>query len=179
MVKIGPHVVVYGPTGSGKTTVATRIAQHIGVPYIELDAVFWMPDWVEKPLEEFRAEVSSILKSYPDGWVLDGNYSRVRDLTLPLADTGVWLRLPLWLASWWLWKRTITRTWKKEQLWGTNYESWRLSFLSRDSLLLYQMRHWRRHHQRVKQSLEEIPHHAVVYELRSAREIEDFLASLS
>ncbi len=178
MVKIGPHVGVYGPTGSGKTTVAGRIAQHIGVPYIELDAVFWMPDWVEKPLEEFRAEVSNVLKSYPDGWVLDGNYSQVRDLTLPLADTVVWLRLPFWLASWWLWRRTITRGWKKEQLWGTNYESLRLSFLSRDSLLLYQMRHWRRHHQGVKQSLEEIPHHASVFQLRSAREIEDFLASL-
>ena len=137
-----------------------------------------MPDWVSKPLEEFRAEVSAVLDSHTDGWVLDGNYSRVRDLTLPLADTVVWLRLPFWLASWWLWRRTITRTWKKEQLWGTNYESWRLLFFSRDSLLLYQITHWRGHHQRVKQSLEEIPHHASVLELRSAREIKDFLASL-
>lgn len=179
MVKIGRRIVVYGPIGSGKTTVASRIAQRLGIPHIELDAIFWQPDWVEKPLEEFRADVLAVLDSYTDGWVCDGNYSGVRDLVLPLADTVIWLRLPLRVAFWWLWKRTISRAWRREILWGTNRESWRLSFLSRDSLLLYQLTHWRRHHQGVKQSLEDIPHHASVFELRSTGEIETFLASLS
>jgi len=178
MVKMGRRIVVYGPTGSGKTTVAGRIAQCLGIPHIELDAIHFAPDWVEKPLEEFRAEVSALLSSYTDGWVCDGNYSQVRDLTLPLADTVIWLRLPLRVAFWWLWKRTVTRALRRELLWGTNRESWRLSFLSRDSLLLYQLTHWRRHHKRTKQDLEEIPHRASVFELRSTGEIEEFLASL-
>lgn len=178
MVKIGRRIAVYGPTGSGKTTVASRIAQYLELPHIELDAIFWTPDWVEKPLEEFRAEVLAVLERHTDGWVCDGNYSGVRDLILPLADTVVWLRPPFWVACWWLWRRTITRAWRREVIWGTNRESWRLIFFSRDSLLLYQMRYWRRHHQRVRQSLEEIPHHASVYELRSTWEIEAFLSSL-
>jgi adenylate kinase family enzyme len=179
MVKIGRRIVVYGPTGSGKTTVAGRIARHLGLPHIELDAIFWKPHWTEKPLDEFRADVSVVLAKCPDGWVCDGNYRGVRVITLPLADTVVWLRLPFWVAFWWLWKRTITRAWRRDLLWGTNRESWRLTFLSRDSLLLYQITHWRSTHQRIRQALREIPHQASVIELRSVKELETFLASLS
>ena len=179
MVKTGRRIVVYGPTSSGKTTMARRIAQRIEVPQIELDAIFWTPNWVKKPLEEFRAEVSTILSSYTDGWVCDGNYSGVRDLVLPLADTVVWLRPPFRGAFWWLLKRTMIRLLNRELLWGTNQESWRQQFLSRDSLLLYQMTHWRRHQKRTRQALDEIPHRASVLELRSVRDIEEFLISLS
>ena len=178
MVKIGPHVVVYGPTGSGKTTVASRIAQSIGVPHIELDSVIWLPGWTQKPPAELRADVSALLEKYTDGWVFDGVYPEARELTLPLADTVVWLRPPLRTAFWWLLKRQIIRLWKRELLWGANYLSWRHSLLSRRSLLLYQTTQWRRTQEWTKQALEEIPHHASVFELRSAREIEDFLASL-
>ena len=177
MVKIGPHVVVYGPTGSGKTTVASRIAQHIGVPHIELDSVIWLPDWTQKPPAEFRADVSALLEKHTDGWVFDGVYPQARELTLPLADTVVWLRPPYPAAFWRLLKRTIIRLWKHEPLWGTNRVSWRQSFFSRHSLLLYQLTHWRRSQEWTRQALEEIPHQAVVYELRSTWEIEAFLSS--
>lgn len=178
MVQGSRHIVVYGPTGSGKTTVAGSIAWRIGVPHIELDAIFWMPHWVSKPVEEFRADVSAILSRYGDGWVCDGNYRYVRDLILPQADAVVWLRLPFRVVFWQLLKRTIGRLRRDEVLWGTNRESWRLHFLSRDLLLLYAITSWRRHHEGIRQDLEEIPHQASIWELRSVREIEEFLASL-
>ena len=178
MVKIGRHVVVYGPTGSGKTTVAARIAQSIGVLHIELDAIFWKPNWTKTPLEQFRTDVSSALADYPDGWVCDGNYQHVRDLTLPLADTVVWLRPPFRIAFWWLLKRTVARARTHELLWGTNRESWWQSFFSRGSILLYQMTHWRRTLRRTKHVLQEIPHQASALELRSVKEINEFLVSL-
>ena len=170
--------MVYGTTGAGKTTVAARIAECLAVPHIELDAIFWLPDWTKKPREEFRAEVTALLDDCQEGWVCDGNYSALRELTLPQADAVVWLWLPFRVIFWRLLKRTIRRAWTKEPLWGTNYESWRLSFLSRESLLLYAMKSRRRHRENIRRDLKEIAHQAKVYELRSMGEVEMFLATM-
>ncbi len=179
MVAIGRRGIVYGPPGSGKSTLAQRIGERIGLPVVELDAVFWMSGWISKPLEQFRADVASALNSHPAGWVCAGNYSNARDIVLPQADTVVWLRLPFRVALWRLWRRTIKRAWSREALWGTtNRESFRKSFLGRESILLYQITSWRRHMRRTRQALREINHHAGVVELRSRREMEEFLESL-
>jgi len=169
---------VYGSVCSGKSTVANRIAQIINVPHIELDALFWTANWIEKPLEEFRADVSALLDANAGGWVCDGNYSRVRDLILPLASTVVWLRPPFRVAFWRLLKRTITRCWSHELLWGNNRESPRRAFLHRDSLFLYVIRNWHRFHKGVDRALENTPHKTLIIELHSAREVSSFLASL-
>ena len=179
MSEIGRRIVVYGPAGSGKTTVAAGIAYSIGVPHIELDAIFWLPDWTPKPWEQFREDVSLVLGDSPDGWVCDGNYSHVRDIVLPLADTVVWLRLPFPVVFWQLLRRTVSRSIKREMLWGNNYESLRLAFFSRDSLLIYVIRTWRRHQRLIKRDLEEIPNQASVIELSSVSEIEVVLNTLS
>ena len=39
---------VVGSSGSGKSTVARRLADILGVPYVELDAIHWRPGWVEE-----------------------------------------------------------------------------------------------------------------------------------
>jgi len=178
MSQIGRRIVVYGPAGSGKTYVAARIAQTIGVPHIELDALFWLPEWEEKSLEQFRDDVSAAINENAGGWVCDGNYGRVRDIILPQADTVVWLRLPFYVVFWQLLKRTVTRSWKGDILWGYNRESWRQSFLSRDSLLLYVIKNWGRHIKKIEQDLKEIPHQALFVELRSVNDTEEFLATL-
>jgi adenylate kinase family enzyme len=178
MIDIGRHIVVYGPTGSGKTTVAADIARRLGVPHIELDAIFWLPDWKQKPLEQFRAEVESILNRYPDGWVFDGDNRRVRDLILPKVDTVVWLRLPLRATFWWLLKRTLHRILNRDMLWGTNRESWRQSFFSRDSLLLFSLTRGRHTGERAKSIRESIPAGTALYELRSTREVKAFIDQL-
>jgi adenylate kinase family enzyme len=178
MIMLGRHVVVYGPASSGKTTLANRIARHTGVPHIELDAIFWEPNWIQKPLEEFRVEVSRLIEEHKEGWVFDGNYSNVRDLILPLADTVVWLQLPFRVVFWRALTRAIGRIISRQPLWGHSYETFRKSFLSRESLLLYIIMNWRRY-KRIENSLEEIPHHATIIILRSRREIDGFLAGLS
>jgi len=175
MLNIGRRVVVYGTTGSGKTTVAARIARCLGVPHIELDAIFWLPDWTKKPPEEYKLEVSALLERYQDGWVFDGNYRELREITLPRADAVVWLWLPFRVIFWRLLKRTVRRAWTGETLWGTNQESLLQAFFSRDSLLLYAITSRRRHRRGINQDLRDMPHQAKVYELRSTREVEAFL----
>ncbi len=170
--------MVIGATGSGKTAVSRRIAETTGLPAIELDALFHEPDWQPTPPDEFRAKVLDALDRCPDGWVTDGNYHIVRELILARADTVLWLRLPWRVSYWRMFKRTVRRAWTREQLWNGNRESWRLSFLSRDSLLLLGITHWRAHHRNVRQDLEAISHQAEVIECRSDREIDAFIASL-
>ena len=177
MLKIGRRIVVYGSACSGKSTVASHISQNIGMPHIELDAVFWKQQWVKMPMEEFRIEVSTLLSEHTDGWVFDGNFNRVRDLILPLADTVVWLRLPFRVVFWWALKRAIIRCWTGELLWGTNRESWRLQFLSRESLIFYIITRWRCRQEKIEQDLREIPHQASIIQLRSPQEINNFLAN--
>lgn len=81
----GRRIAIVGTSGSGKTTVAARLASSLGLPHVELDALFWRPDWRQANLEEFRASVDTATSG--EGWICDGNYSRARDIVLPRADT--------------------------------------------------------------------------------------------
>jgi len=45
------RINVVGTSGSGKTTVARRAAEALGVPFVELDALHWEPGWQEAPDE--------------------------------------------------------------------------------------------------------------------------------
>ena len=169
------RIVVYGATGSGKTTLARRLSERLGLGVIELDALFWQPNWQVTLDDEFRARIVSALEASPQGWVCDGNYSRVADLTLAQADTVIWLRLP-WRTSFWrLLKRTVGRAWTREAMWAGNTESWRQSFVSKDSILWWSISHHRAHVRGTRQRLAEAPHQARVCELRSAREVEALL----
>ena len=175
----GRRIVVYGPSGSGKSEAARTIGERLDLPVVELDALFHRPNWEPTPADEFRANVVETLDGHADGWVCDGNYRTVRDIVLPRVDTVVWLRLPFRVVYWRLLKRTMTRAWTKEPLWGTNYESWRVTFTSRDSILLWGISHWRTHFKNTQRALAETPHHATVYELCSTKEVSEFLASLN
>jgi len=88
----GQRISVVGTSGSGKTTVGRAIADRLGIPFIELDALAWLPGWVNRPLAELRELVDE--RTRGPMWVVDGNYSKVRDLVWGRADTVVWLDYP-------------------------------------------------------------------------------------
>jgi adenylate kinase family enzyme len=130
------------------------------------------------PVEEFVANVHAALASCSGGWVIDGNYHTVRDPILAQADTVIWLRFP-WRTSFWrVFKRTVTRAWRKDLLWGTNQESWRLSFLDKNSLLLWSISHHRASIRSIALSLAEVPHAAEVFVVRSSNDVEEVVARL-
>ncbi len=172
------RINVVGTSGSGKTTVARAIATRLGLPHIEMDALFWKANWGETPDSELFPRVDE--KTNLPGWVLDGNYSRVRNIVWPKADTIVWLDYSLArVFSQLLW-RTIRRAVTREPMWGGCRESFRISFFSRDSILLWCLHtYWRR-----KRNYPEIlawPEHTRlrVVRLRSRRETARWLESLA
>ena len=133
--------MVIGTTGAGKTTLAREIAARLGVPHVELDALYWEAGWVEAPLEVFRERTRQALDG--EAWVVDGNYSKVRDLTWGRADTLVWLDYPFPVVFSRLTWRTLRRIVRGEELWNGNRESVRKGLLSTNSILVWQLRtHW-------------------------------------
>jgi GTPase SAR1 family protein len=139
-----PKIAVVGTSGSGKTTVARELARRLGVPHVELDALFHGPGWTETPVEEFRRRVAAATEA--DGWVVDGNYdSKLGELVLERADTVVWLDLPLRVALTRVTRRTIRRIRLGEELWSGNRESWRGGFFGWESMFVWTIRSHLRH----------------------------------
>ena len=126
------RIVIVGTTGSGKTTLARTLAQQLKSPHVEVDSIHWLPDWKERPHEETRALLAQHLAQ--PRWVVDGNYSFVRDLIWGQADTLIWLDYSLFISQWRLLWRSLRRIRTQEMLWGVNQETFRAQFLSRDSL---------------------------------------------
>ena len=113
-------------------------------------------------------------------WVMDGNYSAVRDIVWGRATAVVWLNYPFRVVLWRCLRRTITRAITREELFSGNRESFRMSFLSRDSIILWAItshRRVRREYRRILNGAE-FPHLRVI-ELRGSAEAEQLVATLS
>ena len=163
-------IAVVGGSGSGKTTVARRLAERHDLRYIELDALFWGPNWTGCPRDEFRTRVEDAISS--DAWVADGNYmGQLGDLVLERAELVVWLDLPLRVTFPRLWRRTRQRMRDRTELWAGNRETWREVLFSRDSLFLWALRTNRQRRARYEESLARYD----FVRLRSARETQDWL----
>ncbi|MCX5661317.1 MAG: (d)CMP kinase [Planctomycetota bacterium] len=179
--RIGRRIAVVGTSGSGKSFVARALADRLGVRYISNDAIIWGPNWTPSPpetrLERFRAAMAG------DSWTFDGNFASLRDpedrLTLARIDTLVWIDLPRAAVHWQLLKRTVRRSWTKEPLWHGNRESWRLSFLSRDSVLWWSIKTYAlRRRQWSAVFANPALAHLIRLRLTSRREVDQFIASI-
>lgn len=172
------RIVVVGTTGSGKTTLAHQIADKLGTTRIELDAIHWLPDWQETPADEFRAKVVDTISANAQ-WVLDGNYSKVRDLIWAQADTIVWLDYPFVVNLWRLIVRSVRRAITHEELWSGNRESWRKLFSS-DSIIVWLFRSYRRRRRNYPVLFAQPEHaHLRIIRHRSPRETQRWLAQLN
>jgi adenylate kinase family enzyme len=170
------RINVTGTSCSGKTSLARELARRLGLPHVELDALFWGPDWTPVPSETFRARLAVALDS--DGWVADGGYAAVRDITWARADTVIWLDYPMRtvLARWA--RRTIARIRTQEEFWpGTgNRESVR-NALRRGGLLWWILSTHRRRQRTMAAAVTERSDLRWV-RLRSPAEAERWLSSV-
>ena len=99
------RVLVIGSGGSGKSTVATELADVLGLPLIHLDALYWSSGWVPTPADEWRRRVEELI-AHPR-WVMDGNYGGTLDLRLARCEMVVFLDLPRVVCLWRVLKRQL------------------------------------------------------------------------
>lgn len=131
------RVVVIGTSGAGKSTFAKRLAARLGVPRVELDALYWLPGWTARDPDDFRARVAEAVAG--EAWVADGNYSVARGVLWPRATDIVWLNYGRHVVWPRVLGRTVARVAGRQELWAGNRESFRQAFLSRQSILLWSL----------------------------------------
>jgi adenylate kinase family enzyme len=83
------RVIIIGTSCCGKTTFSRRRAEMLKQTHIELDVLHLGPHWVARPADEFRRLVQDAVAC--ERWVVDGNYSTVRDVIWPEATVAIWL----------------------------------------------------------------------------------------
>ena len=172
------RVSVVGTSGSGKTTLSRKLAAVLDVPMLELDGVFHQHDWTPLPVEDFRHTVTEFVTG-SDGWVVDGNYSAVRDLVWARADTVVWFDLPRYEVMRRLSWRTARRGVLRAELWNGNRESLR-NFLRRDperSILAWAWTTHRRNRDRYRAAVQDPAwSHMEFVRIASAKDIRSLLS---
>lgn len=70
-------VEIMGYSGSGKSTLCRKLSEKYTVPSLHLDTVHFLPNWEVRSSEEKQEIVTSFLDNNPDGWIIDGNYTKL------------------------------------------------------------------------------------------------------
>jgi adenylate kinase family enzyme len=153
------------------------VATRLQIPHVELDALFWKPNWEPSESGEFQARVEAAIAG--ETWVVDGNYLRARPLVWAKATLIVWLNYPLPLILWRVTRRTIIRSWQRQELWQGCYETLQKGFFSQDSIILWTLKTYRRNQIMFPEWLAMPQYeHLSVVELRSSSETAIWLARL-
>lgn len=168
------RIVIAGISGVGKTSLAAALSHRLGIPHIEMDALYHGPDWTRRA--EFADDVERVTAG--DAWVCDAQYHWiVGDLLAGRADTFVWLDLPRYTVMHRVIRRSLVRVALRRPLWHDNTETWRA--------LLFSPRHpvrwaWSQYTARRTQTAEYFARHprVPVVRLRTAGQARRWLRSL-
>ena len=82
----GRRVIVVGLSCSGKSTLGARLAEALDVPFVELDALYWKPNWTDSTAGEFREKI--LAATAGDDWVVAGSYSRHTEPIISATTAG-------------------------------------------------------------------------------------------
>jgi adenylate kinase family enzyme len=86
------RILVLGPCGAGKSTLALRLGKQLDLPVIHLDQHYWRPGWREPEPGDWAAQVEELIAR--PRWIMDGNYGGTLPIRLARADGAIFLDYP-------------------------------------------------------------------------------------
>jgi adenylate kinase family enzyme len=79
------RIAILGAGGAGKTVLARRLGQLLGLPVTHLDQLRYDPDWNLVPEEAFTAAQRQLVAG--EAWIIDGNSLASLHIRAARADT--------------------------------------------------------------------------------------------
>ena len=173
------RINVIGTSGSGKTTFGQELANVLQIPFIELDAIFWGPEWSTPDDNELFPKLSAALSG--DNWVLDGNYSRTLDIKWERVEAVIWLDFSFPRTVYQAVKRALSRIISQQELWPEtgNRESLKMLF-SRDSIVLWTIQTYARRRKKILGYISSRQYQSIIFHrIKSPKQAKIFLQSVS
>lgn len=171
------RVLIAGVTGSGKTTLARRVAGLWDLRHVEIDGLFHGENWTPRPsfLDDVRAFAST------DRWVTEWQYTSkgTDEILAPRAQVVLWLDYPYRVVRTRLLRRTIGRSILRTRMWNGNVEKpiWRMfSGGPEENIIAWQTNTLHKWTERMPDVTREHTHLTIV-RLRHPRETERWLRS--
>jgi adenylate kinase family enzyme len=112
------RILVIGNSGTGKSTLAKRLADCLHLPFFPSDPFYWEPGWKPASADKVFQQVRNVASR--ELWILDGNFDEYHEFVWRQADCILWLdySLPVIL------KQVIIRNFKwlltREPVWSGN-----------------------------------------------------------
>ncbi len=85
-------IAIIGNGGSGKTTVAFKLYEKLGLPIYHLDQYYWTSEWKRVDLEVFRQAHNDLCEK--DEWIIEGSYHKLLYHRAISADVIIYLDIP-------------------------------------------------------------------------------------
>ena len=136
------RILIYAVTGSGKTTLAARLAQLTGLPWHSVDdEIGWEPGavapWRNRAVDDQLRRATELCAG--DRWILDTAYRSWRGVVLARVDLVVALDYPRWVSLSRLLRRTVRRIVDRREVCNGNVETLR-QVLSSESIIVWHFR---------------------------------------
>jgi len=178
--KIGQRIVLAGTAGSGKSYLGRQMAELTGIPYVQLDTMFWDANWNTVPDEVFESRIRTALGNVGHAWIVDGNYRGAGNITFPQATSLIWLDYPARIIFRRLIWRTCRQIVSRQPVHFNNRQTIRSAFWGRDAFIPWVIRTHQERRQPYLEMIDNCPHpNLTVIQLSHPREAEALITELS
>jgi hypothetical protein len=170
---VADRILIYGVTGTGKSTLAADLAGRTGIPWHSVDDLTWEPGWTGVPEDKQRQRIVEICAG--DRWILDTAYDSWLDVPLARVQLIVALDYARWVSLRRLIWRTLRRLIERNEVCNGNTESFRQAFSS-DSIVVWHFRSFASKRAQIRAWAASPPGGAQVIRLTSPRAARRWLA---